>query len=82
MVVVISIIMAWLSSLYGSDIIFLLPIVITIDFNTTDVVVNEDDGTAEVCLQRDKDTEEPFTVQLTASERVATGEAKGGLIVA
>ena len=48
-----------------------------VEFNTTDVEVNERDGTVQVCLRKNRDTAGPFPVNVTAREKDAENPAQG-----
>ncbi len=46
----------------------------TVTFTEEEYTVNEDDGTVEVCVEKDSDIAESFTVSLPTQDGSAEGE--------
>ena len=44
-----------------------------IDFQMANITVNENNGTVTVCLEKDKNTDEPIIVEVTEDEGTAVG---------
>ncbi len=59
---------------HGSELLCFILTVVTVKFTEEDYAVNEEGGPVEVCVVKDSDIAESFTVSLPSQDGSAEGE--------